>query len=44
MVEVLQSALRLEVALNDITGKSGAIIEAVLPGERNPVVLANLAD
>lgn len=37
--------LRLEVALNDITGKSGcAIIEAILAGERNPVVLAGLAD
>lgn len=37
--------LRLEVALNDITGKSGcAIIEAILAGKRNPVVLAGLAD
>jgi transposase len=37
--------LRLEVALNDITGKSGrAIIEAILGGERNPAILANLAD
>ena len=37
--------LRLEVALNDVTGKSGrAIIEAILKGERNPIVLANLAD
>jgi transposase len=37
--------LRLEVALNDITGKSGcAIIEAILAGERNPVALAGLAD
>jgi len=37
--------LRLEVALNDVTGKSGrAIIEAILAGERNPVELANLAD
>jgi len=36
---------RLEVALNDVTGKSGrAIIEAILGGERNPVVLASLAD
>lgn len=37
--------LRLEVALNDITGKSGsAIIEAILAGERNPNTLAKLAD
>jgi transposase len=37
--------LRLEVALNDVTGKSGRdIIEAILKGERNPVALANLAD
>lgn len=37
--------LRLEVALNDITGKSGcAIIEAILAGERSAVVLAGLAD
>jgi transposase len=37
--------LRLEVALNDITGKSGsAIIEAILSGERNPETLAKLAD
>lgn len=34
--------LRLEVALNDVTGKSGsAIIEAILKGERNPKTLAN---
>ena len=37
--------LRLEVALNDVTGKSGLkIIEAILSGERNSVVLANLVD
>lgn len=37
--------LRLEVALNDVTGKSGrAIIEAILSGERNPRSLAGLAD
>lgn len=37
--------LRLEVALNDVTGKSGRdIIEAILAGERDPVALANLAD
>jgi transposase len=37
--------LRLEVALNDVTGKSGrAIIEAILSGERNPSSLAGLAD
>jgi len=37
--------LRLEVALNDVAGKSGrAIIEAILNGERNPRTLAQLAD
>jgi transposase len=37
--------LRLEVALNDVTGKSGrSIIEAILAGERNPKALADLAD
>jgi transposase len=37
--------LRLEVAINDVTGKSGRdIIEAILKGERNPVALSNLAD
>lgn len=37
--------LRLEVALNDITGKSGRnIIEAILKGERNPDNLAMLAE
>lgn len=37
--------LRLEVALNDVTGKSGrTIIEAILSGERNPGTLAGLAD
>lgn len=37
--------IRLEVALNDITGKSGlAIIEAILAGERDPHSLASLAD
>ncbi len=37
--------LRLEVALNDVTGKSGrSIIEAILSGERNPKALADLAD
>lgn len=37
--------IRLEVALRDITGKSGrAIIEAILAGERNPDILASLAD
>lgn len=50
LINQMQSALRsmnlrLEVALNDITGKSGcAIIEAILAGERNPKNLANLAD
>jgi transposase len=37
--------IRLDVVLNDITGKSGrAIIEAILKGERNPELLASLAD
>ena len=37
--------IRLEVALNDVTGKSGlAIIEAILSGERIPKVLAGLVD
>jgi transposase len=37
--------IRLEVAINDITGKSGrAILEAILNGERNPSVLAGLVD
>lgn len=37
--------LRLEIVLNDVTGKSGcAIIEAILAGERNPRYLADLAD
>ena len=37
--------LRLDVVLNDITGKSGlAIIEAIISGERNGVALAQLSD
>jgi hypothetical protein len=37
--------IRLEVALNDITGKSGrAIIEAILKGERNATNLAHLTE
>lgn len=37
--------IRLEVALNDITGKSGlTIIEAILAGKRDPHDLASLAD
>lgn len=37
--------IRLEVAINDVTGKSGRdIIEAMLKGERNPVTLAGLAN
>jgi transposase len=37
--------LRLEVALTDVTGKSGrAIIDAILSGERNTRTLAGLAD
>lgn len=37
--------VRLEVALDDVSGKSGReIIEAILLGERNPITLANLCD
>lgn len=37
--------LRLDIVINDITGVSGkAIISAILKGERNPNVLASLAD
>lgn len=37
--------IRLDVALRDITGKSGmTIIEAILAGERDPVYLATLVD
>ena len=37
--------IRLDVVVSDITGKSGMlIIEAILKGERNPQVLASLAD
>lgn len=37
--------IRLDIALNDIMGKSGrAIIEAILSGERNPEFLAKLAN
>ncbi len=37
--------IRLEIALRDITGKSGlAIIEAILKGERNAKQLASLVD
>ena len=37
--------LRLDVAINDITGKTGrAIIEAILSGERDGGVLSQLAD
>jgi transposase len=37
--------IRLEVAISDITGKSGRnIIEAILGGERCPKTLASLAD
>lgn len=36
--------LRLDVVLRDITGQTGtAIIEAILRGERDPVILASLA-
>lgn len=50
MVNKMQKALRmmnlrLDVVLNDITGKSGiAIIEAILNGERNGQALAQLTD
>ncbi|UZR97115.1 IS110 family transposase [Chondrinema litorale] len=37
--------IRLDIAIRDITGKTGlAIIEAILQGERDPIVLANLSD
>ncbi len=37
--------LRLDIVINDITGVSWkAIILAILNGERNPNVLASLAD
>lgn len=37
--------IRLDVAINDITGKTGrAIINAILEGNRNPEHLASLAD
>jgi transposase len=37
--------IRLDVVINDITGKSGrAIIEAILAGNQNPHYLASLAD
>jgi len=37
--------LRLDVAINDITGKTGVkIIEAILQGERDGTVLSQLAD
>jgi len=37
--------LRLDIAVSDITGKSGMnIITAILKGERNPVLLAALCD
>lgn len=37
--------LRLDMAVNDITGKTGmAIIKAILSGERNPQVLAESRD
>jgi transposase len=40
-----QMNIRLDVAISDITGKSGrAIVEAILAGERNPEALAALAD
>jgi hypothetical protein len=50
MTNKMQKALRLmnfrlDVAISDITGKSGiAIIEAIINGERNGVILAQLAD
>lgn len=37
--------IRLDVAIRDITGKTGtAIIESILSGERDPIKLAGLAD
>jgi transposase len=37
--------LRLDVVLGDIVGKTGtAIIESILQGERNGLVLAQLTD
>jgi translation initiation factor 2 gamma subunit (eIF-2gamma) len=40
-----QSNIRLDNALNDITGKSGtAIIEAIIAGHRDPNYLASLVD
>jgi len=37
--------IRLDVALNDITGKSGrAIIDAILTGQRDPQKLASIVD
>ncbi len=37
--------IRLDVAIRDITGKSGmAIVEAILSGNRNPQYLASLVD
>ncbi|UZR97723.1 IS110 family transposase [Chondrinema litorale] len=37
--------IRLDVAINDITGKTGsAILNAILLGERNPKTLSELAD
>ena len=37
--------IRLDVALNDITGKSGrTIIDAILGGQRDPQILASLTD
>lgn len=40
-----QMNIKLSSVLSDITGKSGwAIIKAILEGERNPMVLADLAD
>jgi len=40
-----QTNIRLDIALNDITGKSGkAIIEAIIKGHRDPNYLASLVD
>ena len=40
-----QTNIRLDNALNDITGKSGkAIIEAIIEGHRDPNYLASLVD
>ena len=37
--------IRLDIAISDVTGKSGkAMIEAIIGGEKDPSVLASLAN